>query len=649
MNKLIAHYISESKSITMWSIFVLPPLILEMIISIFICGGYISAIVYFLTRGSIISNIDLIISLYFLAAWIFSIYFFFKNGNAIAKSLVKWHIFVFQVAKKNPWKSISITCIVAMLLYFSQKPSVNTNQLNIIQARLQKSILNIESVNKWAESSTADLSLSLKNREDMRNNFSKSIAKFTVPPNLDTLPSALEEIANLTSEFYSLLSYIDSEKINTGGTSYAFEDNSSILDGNVQQIAGMEKQTQFICQQSQDKNNKCNVITNLIQDLKSKAGSSKYKLTKVKQLLEQFKDPYIESEIISPKLRSSWQIELEKRKIFDSQKADEWLKEANNSINSNEQLMELARQKNSSFKKTLTIFQGKVSFAKQEYNRISNNVKHRESKIGVINTINLDSLLATAKADKKMLIDQNIVTNSIEKLMTNLLTDINSSYYEMGNKKDILSTLKVSGYIISIQANNKTDIDYFKLITQQKIKLDNLHGNLKMLISETSDLIKSMENDSRKILFELGTLKSESADIDSRNDGFIAPIESAIFRKNFQAFVLVVIPVFILGMFIWLQSRKLMVNKINDIRNNKAVSDLIKVIEDQKEPQAAKFLAIEILYHEIPLVTKQEVALIKNKVKILSNSPLEENRIVASRLRNVALALEQRLREKEQI
>jgi hypothetical protein len=650
MNKIFDRYNSEIKSIVIWSTYVLLPLIIEIFTSLLISGIYVLIISYFLTKG-VLTSFDLAILFYFLSAWIYAIYVFFKNGSAFVRSLLGWHIFIVSTIRKNPWSVIPIIALMILLLFFSQKPDINTNKLNLFQTRLESIVLNLKTVDNWSKYSTDNLNSALTKYQEIDKDFSKSIQRFSKPPNIATLPSSSQEIDNLLSDFYSLIAHLNSGKVDISSTNNSLNENLGILEDNVKQVSNIKQQSRTICQDIEQNKNlyKCNLISSLAQELEKEIEKLKLSLEQVQQLSAQISKSDINRQIISPKLREIWQIELEKRKSFDLQRTDEWLKKTTDLMAITQKKMIQVQQESPISKTEIDEALRVSNLARIEYDRVSANVKNRESRLISINDIDPNIILESSNRDKISLTKQNTNLNNIEKSVKRLLPDIELKLDELISNKNTLIGSKGTGYILLIQANNTSDRTYVNLIRAKKTELDNLYTKLGNLIKETRVFKKNISNKSGKILLELGTMKSISADLDSRNDELIARIKSAILSSNLKTGVPIFISIFTIGMIIWLQSRKQLVNRTSNVNKNKAVAKLIEVIQDAKEPQAVRFHAIDVLYHEIPSVTKQEVALIKKKVKDLSNSSLKENVRVAARLRDVALALEHRLREKEQI
>jgi hypothetical protein len=650
MNKIFDRYNSEIKSIVIWSTYVLLPLIIEIFTSLLISGIYVLIVSYFLTKG-VLTSFDLAILFYFLSAWIYAIYVFFKNGSAFVRSLLGWHIFIVSTIRKNPWSVIPIIALMILLLFFSQKPDINTNKLNLFQTRLESIVLNLKTVDNWSKYSTENLNSSLTKYQEIDKDFSKSIQRFSKPPNIATLPSSSQEIDNLLSDFYSLIAHLNSGKVDISSTNNSLNENLGILEDNVKQVSNIKQQSRTICQDTEQNKNldKCNSITGLTQELEKEIEKLKLSLEQVQKLSAQITKSDINRQIISPKLREVWQIELQKRKSFDLQRTDEWLKETTDLMAITQKKMSQVQQESPIYKTEIDEALRVSNLARIEYDRISDNVKNRELRLISINDTDPNIILESSNRDKISLTKQNTNLNNIEKSVKRLLPDIELKLDELISNKNTLIGSKGTGYILLIQANNTSDRTYIDSIRDKKTELDNLYTKLGNLIKETRVFKKIISNESGKILLELGTMKSISADLDSRNDELIARIKSAILSSNLKTGIPIFISIFTIGMIIWLQSRKQLVNRISNVNKNKAVAKLIEVIQDVKEPQAVRFHAIDVLYHEIPSVTKQEVALIKKKVKDLSNSPLKENVRVAARLRDVALALEHRLREKEQI
>jgi hypothetical protein len=97
-----------------------------------------------------------------------------------------------------------------------------------------------------------------------------------------------------------------------------------------------------------------------------------------------------------------------------------------------------------------------------------------------------------------------------------------------------------------------------------------------------------------------------------------------------------------------LNSVRKSVDEVSYVRNNKDVLDLVKVINNQRESKDVRFHAIDILCHEIPFFTKQEMNLINDSIDDLFKSPLIENIKVAAHLKVATVELKKRIRVQEQ-
>jgi hypothetical protein len=289
----------------------------------------------------------------------------------------------------------------------------------------------------------------------------------------------------------------------------------------------------------------------------------------------------------------------------------------------------------------------KFEISKEKYSQIAENIKDRELKLRA----NLDPKVAlnSANEDSKALIGQNGSIDEAEKSVRSLLSQIESSFDNLVVSKTHLNQLKGSGYTLFLQAQNSLEGSYANLINQRKLKIDNLYKNMDVMIQETRDLQSEAQTQGRKILLDIGTLRSKSEDLRSRNDEVIKRIESAIWRAYLQIAMIVFITLFVLVMFVFRQSRKSVLNRIKSIQSKKVVSELVQIIENPNEFQDVRFCAIDILYNELYLPTQDDVSLIKRKVKSLADSSLRKNIKVAARLREVAVALELRLTERRGI
>jgi hypothetical protein len=257
--------------------------------------------------------------------------------------------------------------------------------------------------------------------------------------------------------------------------------------------------------------------------------------------------------------------------------------------------------------------------------------------------------LNSAKEDSNTLIDLNRSINETEQSIRSLLSQIESRFSNLTFWKTHLNQLKGGGYTFFLQANNSLVGSYANLINQKKLETDNLYKNIDIMIQESRDLQSKAQTQGRKILLDIGSLRSLSEDLRSRNDEVIKRIESAIWRANLQIAMIVFISLFVLLMFVLRQSRKSVLNRIKRIQSKKVVSELVQIIENPNEFQDVRFFAIDILYNELYLPTQDDVSLIKRKVKALADSSLRRNIKVAARLREVAVALELRLTERRGI
>ena len=638
----------NSNAIFIWLTCVLPPLLVEIVVSLLVSGGYILIIFYTLTRGGTLNTIDLILFFYFSLAWVYSIYLFFKNGNAIAKSLLGWNVFVFQFTKENPRKVIPVLCIIALLWYFSQKLDVNTSQLSLLKTRLENISTNLETVNGWAEESKGNLTAMQEEAQKVNDKFFGSIKKFSVSPNSAKLPTNAHEVGRLLSEFYGLLEYLNSRRVDTSETRSSLNEKTGVLTDNSTKLLEIKNQSQALCQGTEQKKeiDRCTLIKTQVSQLEHSISVITVSLVEIDKLMNRI-GGLNSNIIISPELLALWQTELEKRRKFDAEKANEWLKEATDSIASAEKIINETQQSNDVLQTQIKSLSTKFEISKEKYSQIAENIKDRELKLRA----NLDPKVAlnSANEDSKALIGQNGSIDEAEKSVRSLLSQIESSFDNLVVSKTHLNQLKGSGYPLFLQAQNSLEGSYANLINQRKSKIDNLYKNMDVMIQETRDLQSEAQTQGRKILLDIGTLRSKSEDLRSRNDEVIKRIESAIWRAYLQIALSVFTTLFVLVMFVFRQSRKSVVNRIKSIKSKKVVSELVQIIENPNEFQDVRFYAIDILYNELYLPTQDDVSLIKTKVRSLADSPLRRNIKVAARLREVAVALELRLTERRGI
>jgi hypothetical protein len=638
-----------SNAIFIWLTCVLPPLLVEIVVSLLVGGGYILVIFYTLTRGGTLNTIDLILFFYFSLAWVYSIYLFFKNGNAIAKSLLGWHIFVFRITKENPRKVIPMLCVIAFLWYFSQKPDVNTSRLGLLQARLENISSNLGSVNDWAEESKSYLARILEEDRKVNDNFSGRIRKFSVFPSSTALPNNTDEVERLLSEFYGLLNFLNSRRVDTSGIRYSLNEKTGVLTDNSTQLLEIRNQSQSLCQGAEQKNeiDKCTSIKTQVSHLEDGIHIATLYLADIDKLINRISELDNSNSIISPELRALWQNELEKRRKFDAESANKWLKEATDSIASVEKIINETQQINNVLQTQINSLSAGFKFSKEKYGKIAENIKDRELKLR--NNLDPKVALNSAKEDSNTLIDLNRSINETEQSIRSLLSQIESRFSNLTFWKTHLNQLKGGGYTFFLQANNSLVGSYANLINQKKLETDNLYKNIDIMIQESRDLQSKAQTQGRKILLDIGSLRSLSEDLRSRNDEVIKRIESAIWRANLQIAMIVFISLFVLLMFVLRQSRKSVLNRIKRIQSKKVVSELVQIIENPNEFQDVRFFAIDILYNELYLPTQDDVSLIKRKVKALADSSLRRNIKVAARLREVAVALELRLTERRGI
>jgi hypothetical protein len=637
-----------SNAIFIWLTCVLPPLLVEIVVSLLVGGGYILIIFYTLTRGGTLNTIDLILFFYFSLAWVYSIYLFFKNGNAIAKSLLGWNVFVFQFTKENPRKVIPVLCIIALLWYFSQKLDINTSQLSLLKTRLENISTNLETVNGWAEESKGNLTTMQEEAQKVNDKFFGSIKKFSVSPNSAKLPTNAHEVGRLLSEFYGLLEYLNSRRVDTSETRSSLNEKTGVLTDNSTKLLEIKNQSQALCQGTEQKKeiDRCTLIKTQVSQLEHSISVITVSLVEIDKLMNRI-GGLNSNIIISPELLALWQTELEKRRKFDAEKANEWLKEATDSIASAEKIINETQQSNDVLQTQIKSLSTKFEISKEKYSQIAENIKDRELKLRA----NLDPKVAlnSANEDSKALIGQNGSIDEAEKSVRSLLSQIESSFDNLVVSKTHLNQLKGSGYTLFLQAQNSLEGSYANLINQRKLKIDNLYKNMDVMIQETRDLQSEAQTQGIKILLDIGTLRSKSEDLRSRNDEVIKRIESAIWRAYLQIAMIVFITLFVLVMFVFRQSRKSVLNRIKSIQSKKVVSELVQIIENPNEFQDVRFCAIDILYNELYLPTQDDVSLIKRKVKSLADSSLRKNIKVAARLREVAVALELRLTERRGI
>ncbi len=638
-----------SNAIFIWLTCVLPPLLVEIVVSLLIGGGYILIIFYTLTRGGNLNTIDLIVFFYFSLAWVYSIYLFFKNGNAIAKSLLGWHIFVFRLTKENPMKVIPMLCVIALLWYFSQKPDVNTSQLGLLQTRLENIRSNLGTVNDWVKESKSDLTKISEKDRKVNDNFYGSIRTFSVFPISNKLPTNTDEVEKLLSKFYDLLSYLNSRRVDTSGTLYSLKEKTGVLTDNSAQLLEIKNQYQALCQGTEQKNeiDRCISIKTQVSKLENIISVTTVSLAEIDKLINRISELDNSNNIISPELRALWQTELEKRRKFDAERANQWLKEATDSRDSVVKIVNKTQQSNGVLQTQIKILLTDFEICKEKYSQIAENIKDRELKLRA----NLDPKVALnlAKEDSTALIVQNRSIDKAERSVLSLLDQIESSFGDLAFWKTHLNQLQGGGYTLFLQANNSLEGSYANLINQRKLEIDNLYKNTDIIIQETRNLQSEAQTKGRKILLDIGRLRSLSEDLRSRNNEVIKRIESAIWRANIQIATIVFISIFVLMMLVLRQSRKSVLDRIKSIQSKKVVSELVQIIENPKEFQDVRFYAIDILYNELYLPTQDDMSLIKRKVKSLADSSLRTNIKVAARLREVAVALELRLTERRGI
>jgi len=633
-----------------WLTCIFPPLIIETIISLLVIGGYLLIIFYTLTRGGNLSTFDLIVFCYISLAFMYSMFLFFRSGNAIAKSLLKWNIAVFLFIKENPKKAIFGVCIIASLWYFSQKINIQIGELNSLKMRLENIDFNLQTVNPWIKDSKSQLFTTLEKNKRINESFRESILKFSQSPYSVKLPTDQDEIDKLSSEYYRLLSYLYSLKINPDDTdyySYSIDEKKGVVNYNQQQLLEVTNQFKILCNQVEDdeKKKQCNSIEPTLLQLKNNVENAMVSLKDIDTLIGDINglNNSNDFKLVDSKM-GDWQIEIEKRRQFDSTQADKWLNNAEDLIPIVKKIINNVLQNNSVIQSEFNNLSSTIKDSYQAYKLIEENIKKREFEINS-NLVELKVIIELAKKDSINLINENDIINQTEKSVNSSLNRAIRELDDLKTRKPSLSNIKQRGYVLSLSSKGI----YVSLINTKRLVVDSLYEQMIATIKQTREFNNKIQIQGRNILSDIGRLRTSSESLRFQNDEVIKRIESAIFRVNLQMTMIAFISIFLLIVIVLRQSRKMVLKGIKNTQNKKEILELIQVIENSNEFQDVRFYAIDILYNELYLPTPDNVSLIKQKVKSIANSSLSQDIKVAARLREVARDLELRLTESRRI
>jgi hypothetical protein len=577
-------------------------------------------------------------------------FLFFRSGNAIAKSLLKWNIAVFLFIKENPKKAIFGVCIIASLWYFSQKINIQIGELNSLKMRLENIDFNLQTVNPWIKDSKSQLFTTLEKNKRINESFRESILKFSQSPYSVKLPTDQDEIDKLSSEYYRLLSYLYSLKINPDDTdyySYSIDEKKGVVNYNQQQLLEVTNQFKILCNQVEDdeKKKQCNSIEPTLLQLKNNVENAMVSLKDIDTLIGDINglNNSNDFKLVDSKM-GDWQIEIEKRRQFDSTQADKWLNNAEDLIPIVKKIINNVLQNNSVIQSEFNNLSSTIKDSYQAYKLIEENIKKREFEINS-NLVELKVIIELAKKDSINLINENDIINQTEKSVNSSLNRAIRELDDLKTRKPSLSNIKQRGYVLSLSSKGI----YVSLINTKRLVVDSLYEQMIATIKQTREFNNKIQIQGRNILSDIGRLRTSSESLRFQNDEVIKRIESAIFRVNLQMTMIAFISIFLLIVIVLRQSRKMVLKGIKNTQNKKEILELIQVIENSNEFQDVRFYAIDILYNELYLPTPDNVSLIKQKVKSIANSSLSQDIKVAARLREVARDLELRLTESRRI
>jgi hypothetical protein len=640
---------NKQYAIILLLMYVAVPVIIEIILSLLVIGLYFGIFTYLLTQQTNQNIFQLVPFLYLSLGLAYTIYFFFKQGTSIPKLLLQWNIFVGLFTIKNPKKVILLLVMITLILILSQKNNLtNISQFDLLQARLESVNSSLQSVNTWTRVIEYTLDGTVQRNQKSNNSFSQSLKKFAIRPEPTILDSNYNNIDNLLTEFYQLLKHIDSRTINITEFKYSLSEQTSIIIDNEKQLLDIRNGYQTICQPPKEPTeiiDKCTIIKNQTLNLQKLIGSTKESLLELEKKISIISDLDNSNNIISPELRVLWQQELEKRRKFNADRADEWLNKAAISIDYVSKLITSTQENNSLLPNQLKLVSDDFEVLKQKYNEINTKIINRNRKLQNVN--NKSILKSDAEKDAETLILYPRKITEIENQLQFLSRSVEKSYTDLVEKKSYLNQLKGGGYTLLIQAKNSSNNRYIDLLNQ-KSDIDSLYTKVEVIIQETRTIQSNINTEGRRLSSEIGSLKSLAENITSQNNRVIEEIESAIFNENIYAGTIVLIVMLGVAMLVIRQRQKSVINDINKIKNERLVLHLLPIIEDSKTFQDVRLYAINILY-KLELPSQEEVSLIKNTVIKLENLGVKDNTKIIARLRKVAMDLEMRLTERRTI
>ena len=515
------------------------------------------------------------------------------------------------------------------MLYLSPKPKTNISQLSILEGRISNIEFSLKGVSSWTKQHNIYLS------------------------NLLSENKKINDVMRFSFDLRELVNQLNLQRINANEYKYPFDRQSGILDDNTKiLLEEIEPKIRSICQgtEKQEDTYKCALV-------KEQKTIIEGEITNIKNLFKETSSLIGKVRILeSQKIRKKDIILVEKvppRTIKPSNekssmdKDKEWLFNADISI---KQVKIIISELNKSPRNDRIMTQVKTLFSEiqafnQKYDQIARNIKSRESRLQS-NLVNLDVDLNSSKDDSITLEDLSGAISKTQKYSFKLLSQIES---DLTNLTSQLRTKKYE--LVELKRLNSTTLffDSDSLANQNLQEIKNLSTKIESEIQVMVKIQDELKKDSTNYRKEIGGLVSLGEDLRSRNDQIIQSMEIAILRSTLQLSVIVLLPTFILFMFLMRQSRKLIVNRIRSIENDSAVPELITIIENTNEFQDVRIFAIDILYNKLYLPTQDEISLIKEKVNNLASSPLRENKKIASRLREIAVALELRLTESRKV
>jgi DNA repair exonuclease SbcCD ATPase subunit len=644
---------SRKSHSSIWLALISFPLVVEILASLLIISCFLISPLWILMLDESLNNFDLALFIYFFCAWLYAIFEFLKNGVSLPKSLLHWQIFVLRWIKDNPRRAVAFIGLILLVLLFSQKPEVKTNQSDLLATRLTNIENHLREIDSRAEETNRTLSEKLEEKRTKTDDkFSTLRSKFSVSPNSTQMPIDRNGIEELSSSFNYFLKYLSSRKNDTSDTSYSLDKDLGALNDSLKQISDIKNQAQTQCKFPDDREDaiECSKIESQIENIANQIKSTKRTLQACKQAIETIQS--LDNSIyISPDLLALWEQKIEELKgkyQFDTKWANSWLFQATREIKDvRERMVELQQihqRIQNDFQKVESSFPSISQQYKQVYSSLSERTENRELSLKDSNKIREN--LSAAKQDNLRLSEWSEKISSLEESIQNSLVTVtdSSELYLI-----TLRQLSGGGHSLSTQAkNNSLGNNYVDVILSKKQEIDDLYDEASTFNQEIKHSLTELKRKGSNIIGDIGELKSSLSRLQSRNSKVIDELKSAIIRSNLQVVSVVLVLILILVMLIWLQARMILLKKIKDIKTN-LVKELIPKIKDSGESLRIRLYAIQILYNDVYSPTQSEVDMIKSTVKALEISSNINDRKVAAKLRNTADAIDRRLTEQREL